>query len=85
MSLQDAVVLPIKRDGDNPHKVVNQYRKARKIATAMIDAGATADTMGECDATTVRLAIQLAGYEVTDVPSETTWALVVELVKEAKT
>lgn len=68
-----------------PHILVARYRKARKIATAFLasEAQPSADELiavGEYDA--VR---ELAGKAVgVNTPSRVTWALVVELVNEAR-
>jgi hypothetical protein len=68
---------------DNPHKLVARYRKARRIAQAIIDAGGDADatlTVGQTELGRT-LAARVAG---THVPSEVTWALVFELVREQR-
>lgn len=67
---------------DNPFKLVARYRKARKIADALRTLpGATTENVATLGASeTVRaMAARLAN---TNVPSEVTWALVVELVRE---
>jgi hypothetical protein len=72
-------------DADNPHKLVAQYRKARKIADALLALGATIDSIPELEGAQGdvyrRLAAAVAG---TNVPSENgSWALVLELIRES--
>lgn len=79
--MTQAAVVPIKRGEDNPHKIVNQYRKARKIAEVLITHYASHADVVNASGAMITMAATLAE---TSEPSETTWALVVELVKEAK-
>ena len=69
---------------DNPYRLVARYRKARKIADALYKLEVPTDAFAaSSDNTALRtLAAQVAG---TNVPSETTWALVVELITEKRT
>jgi hypothetical protein len=73
-------------ESDNPFKLVARYRKARAIATALHalpNGFAVADVEGIGASLEGReLAAKVAG---TNVPSETTWALVVELYREVTT
>lgn len=66
------------------HILVARYRKARKIANHLTllegASAASVAALGEQELGRV-LAAQAAG---TRVPSETTWALVVELVREVR-
>lgn len=79
----DLQVVPDKRDGDNPWMVVNQYRKARKIASVVIDLGGTVESMKDATDITVALAAKVAGVGTpTGGVEGVVWALVVELVKE---
>jgi hypothetical protein len=76
------VPLPVVPQGDdNPHVLVARYRKARKLANTMVSEGFTADETASIthNEPARKLAAKLAG---TNVPSEVTWALVVELVRE---
>lgn len=66
-----------------PHVLVARYRKARAVATTLLQHGATAaqvEELGKMDIGRA-LAAQAAG---TRIPSTTTWALVVELVREVR-
>lgn len=65
-------------------KLVSRYRKAKKIALALIKLGATADSLKAVTKTDEfelyrKLSAEIAG---THVPSPVTWQLVIELVKE---
>lgn len=80
--MTEAAVVPIKRSDDNPYRVVNQYRKARKLANVLLELGADEFNVANGGPALIALATRAANV---DTPSETTWALVRELVKEATT
>lgn len=63
--------------------LVNRYRKARKIASKLLAHGADADAVIELGKSHLgmRLAAEAAGA---NTPSTTTWALVIELVREVR-
>jgi hypothetical protein len=72
-------------DEGNPHKLVAQYRKARKVADALVKLGATTASIPELEGEQAevyrRLAAEVAG---TRVPSKESWALVLVLVEEGR-
>lgn len=75
---------PTVEDERAPHVLVARYRKARKLANALtLLEGANAASVADLGAQELGrvLAAQVAGV---NVPSETTWALVVELVREVR-
>lgn len=66
-----------------PHVLVARYRKARAIAKHILGLGATAEVATQLGQ--YELGRQLAAQAAdVNVPSETTWALVVELVREVR-
>lgn len=79
----DLQVVPDPREGDNPFMVVNQYRKAREIATAIVALGGTSESLKDATDIVVALAARAADVGVpTGGTRGVVWALVVELVKE---
>lgn len=66
---------------DNAYKLVARYRKARRIADKIHGIDASLEDLRDADLATRALAAQLAG---THIPSECTWALVVELITERR-
>lgn len=70
-------------EDDNPHKLVARYRKARKIATTLrrLQPGVAYEDAVVLGTTEVgrTLAAEAAG---TRIPSEVTWALVVEILRD---
>jgi hypothetical protein len=82
----DLHVVPELREGDNPFKVVNQYRKARTIAEAVLDLGATGENIEEVNDLGVAFAAKIAGVEAPNGGTRgVVWGLVKELVKERTT
>jgi hypothetical protein len=81
--IRPAAAAPVDlHDDDNPHKLVARYRKARKIAVLLLAHGANAEAAESLNSDIGRkVAAQAADV---NVPSETTWALVVELVREVR-
>lgn len=66
-----------------PHVLIARYRKARAIAHVLLSNGANEATAFELGKT--ELGRQLAALAASQhVPSETTWALVVEMVREVR-
>lgn len=67
----------------DPHVLVARYRKARRCANALLANGAdvtSTEQLGQSELGR-KLTAQVAHC---NTPSETTWALVVELVREVK-
>lgn len=78
------VVVPIKRDEDNPFKIVHQFRKARKIANAWLEYGGTYETIKDADNLYVVLIANVAGVEVPNGGRDgVVWAIAKEMVREA--
>lgn len=71
------------RDVQAERILVNRYRKARKCANALLAAGAPASQVEELGKSDLgrKLTAQVAQC---NTPSPTTWALVVELVREVR-
>ena len=63
--------------------LVNRYRKARKCANVLLSNGANA-TQAAALGTTLIGRTLTANAAATHIPSETTWALIVELVREVR-
>lgn len=63
--------------------LVARYKKARAIAQRLLALGANAETAAIVGSTEVGRALAATAAGV-NVPSETSWALVVELVREVR-
>ncbi len=77
-------VLPADQDAVREQRIlVARYRKARAIAKMLLANGGGVESVTQLGQYELgrQLAAQAAG---TNVPSETTWALVVELVREVR-
>lgn len=75
---------PVETESDRERFVlVARYKKARAIAKHLLTLGATAETAAELGR--LELGRQLSATTAgTRVPSEVTWALVIELVREVR-
>lgn len=68
---------------DNPHKLVARYRKAKKIAKALRHAVPGVTHQDAEDLGSTEIGRELAGAVAhTNVPSDVTWALVVEMLRD---
>lgn len=70
-------------EAQNAHMLVARYRKARKCAQALLASGADSASARSVGSTLVGRTLTAKAADC-NVPSETTWALVVELVHEVR-
>lgn len=80
-----APVIPadVQRDVQAERILVNRYRKARKCAQVLLALGADAATADQLGSTEIGRALTAKAADC-NTPSPTTWALVIELVREVR-
>ena len=82
-SASQAPALAPVEDDRAPHILVARYRKARAVAKTLLALGASKDDAIALGETEVGRALAAKAADV-NVPSTTSWALVVELVAEVR-